>query len=247
MERTRPMSGVKFITHNVTQLTEQIYRVRIKPLSGELFEFEAGQYLFLSLSENKKIPLSIASAPEEQNFIELHIRKVGEDTLASEMLDLFNAGKNFEIDGPHGRCCLKPGHLDVVIIAGGTGFSPMKSLIESALSRGDEREFTVYLGAQSSNELYQTALIESWQVINKNIHYVPVIADEEVEWQGQVGFPHQVAIENLGEEIKSKEFFISGSEPMVLNVYQALLSKGVDKSHIYSDIIDIKRDMGHDL
>ncbi len=241
------MSRVSCITKEISQLTEQIYRVRIAPEDGKELQFEGGQYLFLVMSENKKIPLSIASAPEEKDFIELHIRKMAEDSLASEMLSLFSAGEAFDIDAPHGRCYLKSGDDDVVIIAGGTGFSPMKSLVESALARNDKRHLSLYLGAQSSAELYQTSLIETWDVTSNRVDYIPVIGQAEESWEGDVGFPHQVALSNLGHNATECEFFISGSEAMVLNVYKELLDVGVKKNKIHSDILDIKRDSGEQI
>jgi len=241
------MSIVKVITQDITRLTAQIYRVRLSAHHGSLFEFRGGQYLFLHLPDGKKIPLSIASAPEESQFIELHIRLVSGGGIVEEMLNLFNAGEPFEIDGPYGNCFLKPGNLPVIIIAGGTGLSPMKSLLESAFSRGEKREFKLFLGTQKSAELYQNDLLAELQDQYTNFEYIPVVNEPEKNWQGQCGFPHQIALTQLGEKAKSCEYYVGGSEAMVMSVYQSLIKEGVPKELIHSDILDIKRDSGEQV
>ncbi|TQV70933.1 hypothetical protein FLL45_21640 [Aliikangiella marina] len=241
------MSTIKVVTQDITQLTDQIYRVRLAAYAGTLFDFRGGQYLFLLLPDGKRIPLSIASSPEETQFIELHIRLVAGGGIVEDMLNLFRSEAPFEIDGPYGNCFLKAGEAPVIIIAGGTGLSPMKSMLESAFACGDQREFKLFLGTQKSSELYQGDLLNQLAEQNSNFEYIPVVNDPETSWQGKCGFPHEVALNSLGEKAKSCEFYVGGSEAMVMNVYQALLDYGVPPKSVYSDILDIKRESGEVL
>ena len=241
------MSQINCTTKEITKLTDQIHRIRLRATDGDLFEFNGGQYLFLIMPDGNRVPLSIASAPEQTDYIELHIRLMAEGGLVSEMLALFTSGVVFPIDGPHGRCFLDEGDNDVVIIAGGTGFSPMKSMVESALNRGIKRNFSLYLGAQKAQEIYQTELIAELLSEHKNFQFIPVVGEPDEHWQGEVGFPHQVALKHLDDKASNCEYFISGSEAMVLNVYKALKDAGVNAEQVHSDILDIKRDMGETL
>ena len=238
------MSELNCTTTEVKQLTDQIYRVRISPEQGKIFEFKGGQYLYLLMPDGKRIPLSIASAPEQKKFIELHIRLIPGHELAAEMLNLFNTAKRLHIEGPYGECFLKEGKKDLVIIAGGTGFSPMKSLLESAIAQGTTRKLSLYLGAQTSSDLYQSTIVNSWQPGKCQFDYIPVIAEREDEWSGAIGLPHEIALSQLGENSPNCEFYVSGSEAMVMNVYQDLVANSVPKNQIHSDILDIKREMG---
>jgi len=241
------MNPLSCVTHEITQLTDQIYRVRIQAEAGELFEFKGGQYLFLHMPDGNRVPLSIASAPEERQFIELHIRLLNDGGLVRQMLDLFQSSSAFQIEGPAGRCCLRDSERDVVCIAGGTGFSPMKSMLESALKQGDQRQLSLYLGVQQPEELYQHLLVEALDRQYNNFHFVPVVGDSNCEWAGAFGFPHQVALDRLGDKVTACDYYIGGSEAMVVNVYQALKAEGVPTENIYSDILDIKRDQGESL
>lgn len=220
-------------------LSQQVFRVRLKPLEN-LFAFKGGQYLFLQMSDNLKIPLSIASPPEQKQFIELHIGVSLENSLAEQMLDFFAQKKPLQIEAPFGDCFLKDSKNHIVVIAGGTGFAPMKSLIESAFKQNIGRPLSLYLGARTQADLYQTALIESWETGAVAFRYVPVINQQETDWQGATGFPHQVALADL-PSVKNCDFYIGGSEAMVMNVYHDLLAAGVNKENIFSDMLDIKR------
>jgi len=231
-------------TTDITPLNEQIHRIRFMPEDKALFEFKGGQYIILHMPDGKRIPLSIASAPEETNFIELHIRVVEGHPLAQDMLELFKTADSFQLEGAFGGCSLNDSTRDLVIIAGGTGFSPMKSMIESAFSSQSNRNIELYLGAQVINDLYQHDMINDWQTNNSHFKYVPVISGGDKNWNGATGFPHEAAMERDEKELVEKDFYISGSEVMVVAVYNSLKDKGVDKSQIHSDILNIKREKG---
>ena len=231
-------------TKDVVQLSEQVYRVRLIPDDESLFDFQGGQYILLQMPSGELVPLSIASSPEQKNFLELHLRLTHTPSLAEDMINLFRLSETIKIEGAFGNCYLKESERDIVIVAGGTGFSPMKSLLESAFSKDNSRQFDLFLGAQNVEGLYQNDLIKGWQKDHENFRYTPVISDEDSSWQGEIGFPHQVAIEQLNNSLLDKEIFIAGSEPMVMAVYQSFLEEGVSKQQIHSDILDIKRESG---
>jgi len=238
------MTVLSFKTKEMIQLNEQIHRIRITPEDGDLFNFKGGQYIVLHMSDGKRVPLSIASAPEEKSFIELHVRRVKGHPLAEDIIELFKTAKSFQVEGAYGSCYLNEKDCPIVIIAGGTGFSPMKSMIESAFAQNSEREIELFLGAQVVEDLYQHQLINKWQEDYSNFSYTPVISETEASWQGATGFPHEHAMKCCEEELRTKDYYISGSEPMVMAVYNALLEKGVEKTQIHSDILNIKRENG---
>lgn len=231
-------------TKNIRSLNEQISRIRIIPEDLKLLDFEGGQYIVLHMPDGKRVPLSIASAPEEKKFLELHIRSVNAESLAQEMINHFKTADVVELEGAFGNCYLNSEARDLVIIAGGTGFSPMKSMIESAFFKGNQRQIHLYLGAQVATDLYQHELIESWQEKHSNFNYTPVVSGDKDQWQGATGFPHEQAMNCTNDELLKKDYYISGSEMMVVSVYNALREKGVSKDQIHSDMLNIKREKG---
>ncbi len=231
-------------TKEVIQLNDQIHRIRIVPDDKKLFDFKGGQYIVLHMPDGKRVPLSIASAPEEREFIELHVRLIEGHPLASDMIELFKTADEFQLEGAYGGCFLNDSERNLVIIAGGTGFSPMKSMIESAFAQQTKRKIELYLGAQVTGDLYQDDLIKSWEQQYENFSYTPVISGDEEGWQGVKGFPHEPAMDCEEQELLAKDYYISGSGPMVTAIYKALTSKGVDKSQIHSDMLNIMREKG---
>jgi len=101
------MNELNCKTLEIKKLTEQIHRVRIQPVEGKIFDFKGGQYLYLLMPDGKRIPLSIASAPEETRFIELHIRLIPGHDLAADMLKLFKTAKQIHIEGYLRPCLLQ--------------------------------------------------------------------------------------------------------------------------------------------
>jgi len=244
MKPTSIVNTYRCKTLDVQPLNEQIYRVRLQLDDGSRLQFKGGQYIILHMPNDVRVPLSIASAPEKNDFIELHIRLIKGHSLAQEMIDLFSNTASFYIEGPCGDCVLNTSNRDLIIIAGGTGFSPMKSLIESAFCQQSKRQIQLFLGAQKFTDLYQHELIKQWEKQNNNFSYIPVISGDDKIWQGERGFPHQVAINENKQTLETKDFYVSGSEPMVMAVYKELLASSVDKFHIHSDILSIKRQNG---
>ena len=120
----------------------------------------------------------------------------------------------------------------------------MKSMIESAFAQQTSRKIELYLGAQVTGDLYQDDLIKTWEQQYENFSYTPVISGDEDGWQGVKGFPHEPAMDCEEQELLAKDYYISGSAPMVTAIYKALTSKGVDKSQIHSDMLNIMREKG---
>jgi CDP-4-dehydro-6-deoxyglucose reductase len=133
-----------------------------------------------------------------------------------------------------------------VFIVGGTGFSPVKAMLESAFAQQDQREFHLFWGAQTPEDFYLKQLVENWQQHHANFHFTPVVSGDDEKWTGARGLVHFEAIRKLSN-LSQFDFYISGSEAMVLAVYYDLLEKGAHKAHIFSDMLDIKRDMGEDI
>ncbi len=238
------MSHYQCKVKQIDPLSDSIYRIRLKPETTGFMPFVAGQYLMLQMPNDELVPLSIASSPENKEFIELHLRLMPAPSLSAEMLKLFQSESLITIQGPFGGCYLRRPDKQNIFIAGGTGYSPMKSMLESACDKGLSGHIHLFLGAQTEKDLYHHQYLLNWQQKQPNFNYTAVLAEAPTDWQGLTGFPHQAAIQTYSDSLSDKDFYIAGSEAMVMAVYQALLDKGVSKEVIYSDILDIKRENG---
>ncbi len=227
-------------------LGKDVHRVRLHSEALSQVDYQGGQYLTLQTDGGRWIPFSIGNAPEEREFLELHIKLIPGHSLAEEIMEQLKTTQKAHVQVPMGNCVLRNGDRDVVCIVGGTGFSPIKAILESAFAKQDARHFSLFWGAQIEDDLYLDSLPKSWQQNYANFDYVPVISGDDTNWQGETGFPHQAAIKRF-DDLTDKDFYISGSEAMVMAVFNDLKDQGVSKEHIFADILDIKRQMGEDI
>lgn len=144
---------------SVEAITDTVYRVRLLP-EGD-FSFQAGQYLMVVMDERDKRPFSMASTPSEREFIELHIGASELNLYAMAVMDRILKEQEIVVDMPHGDAWLREDEdRPLILIAGGTGFSYVRSILLTALARNPEREIAIYWGGREEKHLYDLAELE---------------------------------------------------------------------------------------
>ncbi len=130
---------------SVEAITDTVYRVRLLPEAD--FSFQAGQYLMVVMDERDKRPFSMASTPSDREFIELHIGASELNLYAMAVMDRILKEKEIVVDIPHGDAWLRDDEdRPLILIAGGTGFSYVRSILLTALARNPQREIAIYWG-----------------------------------------------------------------------------------------------------
>lgn len=128
---------------SVEAITDTVYRVRLVPDAA--FTFRAGQYLMVVMDERDKRPFSMASTPDEKGFIELHIGASELNLYAMAVMDRILKDREIVVDIPHGDAWLRDDEeRPLILIAGGTGFSYVRSILLTALARNPARDVTIY-------------------------------------------------------------------------------------------------------
>ncbi len=220
---------------------------KIKPLSSDVvsvyldiesdFNFQAGQYLNLLSEDGKPRFFSIANAPGMGSHdIELHIREV--DPLFKQSLRAAAEGHHpLYVQGPFGNFVFRTASTrPILFIAGGTGFAPIKALMEMYIQRRETRLVSIYWGGQHSASLYMENLVHSW-VKNYAVDYVPVLSNVEPtsEWQGRHGYVHDAVLQDFSELIHF-DVYANGPPAMVLAAREALFKRGLDEQQFFSDL-----------
>jgi CDP-4-dehydro-6-deoxyglucose reductase, E3 len=137
--------------------------------------FLPGQYIEFVLSDGKRRAFSIANMPHDSGLIELHIGMVQGGGFTSHVFDIMSVGKRYKIEGPLGSFFLREDSpRDIVMVAGGTGFAPIKGMIEHALAEKLSRRIHLFWGASSLEGLYMTERVQEWTQQNDNLVYYPV-------------------------------------------------------------------------
>jgi len=193
---------------SVVAITETVYRVRLVPDSP--FSFRAGQYLMVVMDERDKRPFSMASTPDEQGFIELHIGASELNLYAMAVMDRILKDREIVIDIPHGDAWLRDeDDRPLILIAGGTGFSYVRSILFTALARNPAREIAIYWGGREEKHLYDLAELEALSVNHPNLSVVPVVEQPEEGWRGRSGTVLTAVMQDFGT-LSEHDIYIAG-------------------------------------
>lgn len=174
--------------------------------AAETFRFYAGQYVELLLKDGKRRSYSMANPPHSAEVIELHIRHLPGGLFTDHV---FGAGATqmkereiLRLEGPHGSFYLREDtDLPIIMLASGTGFAPIKSIVEHMVHHNIQRPVTLYWGGRRPADLYMHDLATSWAQTIPGFKYVPVISNAlpEDNWTGRTGFVHKAVIEDFAD------------------------------------------------
>ena len=185
------MTTLSCKVNSVDAITDTVYRVRLVPEAP--FSFRAGQYLMVVMDERDKRPFSMASTPAEQEFIELHIGASELNLYAMAVMDRILKEREIVVDIPHGDAWLRDDEdRPLILIAGGTGFSYVRSILLTALARNPERDITIYWGGREEKHLYDLSELEALSVNHPNLRIEPVFGPEALKVTPRIGHIHVV-------------------------------------------------------
>ena len=218
------------------KLNDDVIRLILELPKTERLQFMAGQYIDILMKDGKRRSFSLANAPHEDQKLELHIRYY-EGGLFSEYA--FNDLKNkalLRIEGPLGQFTLQESDRPIIMIAGGTGFAPVKSLVEHALEINDNRPIHLYWGARTEADLYFDEMAKQWSNKYEHIKYIPVLSDVESleNWGGKIGFVHEAVLEDY-DDLSGHDIYACGPPPMVNAVVESFPERGLNRERLFSD------------
>ncbi|MBP8035258.1 MAG: CDP-6-deoxy-delta-3,4-glucoseen reductase, partial [Burkholderiaceae bacterium] len=198
---------VRKLPSRVTSMTRPAADVAVLQLqlpATETFKFYAGQYVELILKDGKRRSYSMANPPHSAAALELHIRHLPGGLFTDHVFGVgatqMKEREILRIEGPLGSFFLREdSDLPIVMLASGTGFAPIKSIIEHMVHQGIKRPVTLYWGGRRPADLYMHALAQSWVATIPNFTYVPVVSDALAEdaWTGRTGFVHKAVMEDF--------------------------------------------------
>jgi CDP-4-dehydro-6-deoxyglucose reductase, E3 len=198
---------VRKLPSRVTSMTRPAADVAVLQLqlpATETFKFYAGQYVELILKDGKRRSYSMANPPHSAAALELHIRHLPGGLFTDHVFGMgatqMKEREILRIEGPLGSFFLREdSDLPIVMLASGTGFAPIKSIIEHMVHQGIKRPVTLYWGGRRPADLYMHALAQSWAATIPNFTYVPVVSDALAEdaWTGRTGFVHRAVMEDF--------------------------------------------------
>ncbi|NCZ75701.1 MAG: CDP-6-deoxy-delta-3,4-glucoseen reductase, partial [Betaproteobacteria bacterium] len=195
--------------------------LRLQLPANERLKYLAGQYLEILMRDGSRRAYSMASAPDAGDAIELHVRHMPGGKFTDP---LFGTGSTrikekdiLRFEGPMGSFFLREDSAKpMILLASGTGFAPIKAIVEHARMKSIERPMYLYWGGRRPKDLYQQAICERWAVDLPYLRFVPVISDAWAEdgWQGRSGWVHQAVIDDF-PDLSNFEVYACGAPVMV--------------------------------
>jgi CDP-4-dehydro-6-deoxyglucose reductase len=199
--------------------------------ASERFQFLAGQYLEFLLKDGQRRAYSIANAPEQEGPLELHIRHLPGGLFTDFVFGAKDpALKEKDIlrfEGPLGSFFLREdSKKPIIFVAAGTGFAPIKSIIEQMQAKKIQRPISLYWGGRRPSDLYMNSLCETWAKVLPDFKYIPVISDAlpEDAWSGRSGFVHQAVMIDY-PNLKDFQVYACGAPVMVKAAHQDFSSQ----------------------
>ncbi len=222
--------------------------VKLQLPANEAFHYRAGQYLEFILSDGSRRSYSMANAPHTQADTpgaELHIRHMPGGRFTDHVFSKMAARDIMRVEGPFGSFFLREDSAKpIVLLASGTGFAPIKAIIEHLRFIGNERKAVLYWGCRRRADLYlhdwalQAAAELPW------LDYVPVLSEpsEEDAWTGRSGFVHAAVMADL-PDLSTWQVYACGTPAMVAAAERDFVSRcNLPAEEFYADAFTSEAD-----
>lgn len=233
--------------HKKEFLSHDVVRLFLKLPEAERLQFRAGQYIDILLPDGRKRSFSLANAPHDDALIELHIRHVDGGDFTGYVMDELHEKDILRIEGPHGSFFLREeSQRPMIFMAGGTGFAPIKGIIEHALAEGLNQPMFLYWGVRSAKDLYLDALPLKWAKHIPHFHFIPVFSEPESQTNSpssdavRSGYVHDAVISDFPDGLAEFDVYASGPPVMVHAGFDAFKEHGLTEDRYFSDAFEFQ-------
>ena len=220
--------------------------VRLQLPANQNLRYRAGQYVEFILRDGSRRSYSMANAPHNLGSppaIELHVRHMPGGKFTDQVFSTMKEKDILRMEGPFGSFFLREeaeaGAADrpIVLLASGTGFAPVKAVIEHMQHKGITRPAVLYWGGRRPHDLYMHRWCEQMAAEMPSLRYVPVISDAlpEDAWAGRTGFVHRAVMEDW-PDLSAHQVYACGAPIVVESAKRDFVAQcGLDPDEFYAD------------
>lgn len=232
-------------------LAPDVMQVWLRLPSVERLPFQAGQYLDVLLEGGRRRSFSIASPPHDSELLELHVRRVSGGGFTERLFGApaasapaLGAGALLRIEGPLGQFIYRAGEGPVVMVAGGTGFAPLKSMLRHVLENGMRRAIHFYWGARHGEDLYEQARMLEWARRYPQLTFTAVLSEASrgEATHHRTGWVHEAVLADH-PHLAGLEVYAAGPPAMIEALRSSFPSHGLDPARLYFDSFDYAPDV----
>ncbi|MGH8805621.1 MAG: CDP-6-deoxy-delta-3,4-glucoseen reductase [Polaromonas sp.] len=251
-ESAFPVKKMPVRVNSMVRASHDVMVVRLQLPASDVFKYHAGQYVEFLLRDGARRAYSMGNAPHTQADnpgVELHIRHMPGGKFTDHVFGPMKEKEILRIEGPYGSFFLREdSDKPIVLLASGTGFAPIKALIEHMQYRNITRPTVLYWGGRRPADLYMNDWALSKVAEMPNLSYVPVISDAlpEDHWTGRTGFVHKAVLEDF-PDLSAHQIYACGA-PIVVESARADYSAlaGLPAEEFYADPFTTEADKARD-
>jgi CDP-4-dehydro-6-deoxyglucose reductase, E3 len=228
-------------------LAPDVMQVWLRLPAVESLPFQPGQYLDVLLEGGRRRSFSIASPPHDSSHIELHVRRVDGGGFTERLFgagEPLCAGALLRIEGPIGQFTYRAGETPLLMIAGGTGFAPLKSMLRHALENGSRRPIHLYWGARQATDLYEEARVLEWLARYPQLTFSAVLSEAQPGAAGhrRLGLVHEAVLADH-PQLEEFEVYAAGPPAMIEALRASCPRHGLPAGRLYFDSFDYAPDV----
>ncbi len=212
-----PVKKMPTRVSSLTRKTDDVMVMQLQLPANDTFVYRAGQYVEFILRDGARRSYSMANAPSQGPDVDLHIRHMPGGRFTDLVFGSMKEKDILRIEGPMGSFFLREeSSKPMVFLASGTGFAPLKALLEHMQHCGITRPVTLYWGGRRPADLYMDDWVRAQCDAMPNLHYVPVVSDAlpEDAWQGRTGFVHRAVLEDF-PDLSGHQVYACGAPVVV--------------------------------
>jgi CDP-4-dehydro-6-deoxyglucose reductase, E3 len=227
----------------LTQLAPDVMQVFLRLPAVESLKFLPGQYLDILLDRGKRRSFSIASPPHDSELLELHVRRVPGGVFTDGLFGGATAGTLLRIEGPIGQFVYQDAASELLMIAGGTGFAPLKSMLRHVLEGRLDQRIHLYWGARQAPDVYEEELVLDWVRTYPQFQFTVVLSEatQTNAPHHRLGWVHEVVLAEH-PNLEPFDVYVAGPPALIEAVRRDFPPRGVRRDRLFFDSFDYASD-----
>ena len=212
-----PIKRLPVRIESITKAAADVAIVKFKLPANERLQYLAGQYIDFLLKDGHRRSFSLATAPHDDSLLELHIRHIPGGFFTDPLFTTYKGREILRIEGPLGTFYLREeSDKPMIFVAGGTGFAPIKAMLDHAFHHEVDRPIVLYWGVRSLADLYMPDVPARWQQQHASFTFIPVLSEPKPQdaWPGRTGFVHQAVLDDFAD-LSGYQIYACGAPALI--------------------------------
>ena len=246
-ESAFPIKKMPTRVASLAKLSHDVMALRLQLPAADVFKYHAGQYIEFLLRDGDRRAYSMANAPHtqlENPGLELHVRHTPGGKFTDHVFSAMKEKEILRVEGPFGSFYLREESAKpMVFLASGTGFAPIKSMIEHMRVKNITRPAVLYWGGRRPFDLYMHDWVLDQVAHMPNLTYIPVVSDAlpEDAWAGRTGFVHNAVLQDL-PDLNAHQVYACGAPIVVDSAQAAYVAAGLPADEFFADSFVTEKD-----